>query len=66
MKVQNLNADKGRLPFAAGYGPSAIHRRSWIFMDSLAWYRTRLFNEETVLQPELFAAEVTEEVDEWE
>ena len=21
----------------AGYGPSAIHRRSWIFMDSLCW-----------------------------
>ncbi|MET0421874.1 MAG: ribonuclease HII [Acidimicrobiia bacterium] len=21
----------------AGYGPSAIHRRSWVFMDSLSW-----------------------------
>ena len=21
----------------AGYGPSAIHRRSWAFMDYLAW-----------------------------
>ena len=21
----------------AGYGPSAIHRRSWIFMDNLVW-----------------------------
>jgi ribonuclease HII len=21
----------------AGYGPSAIHRRSWIFMDALCW-----------------------------
>ena len=21
----------------AGYGPSAIHRRSWVFMDSLPW-----------------------------
>jgi ribonuclease HII len=21
----------------AGYGPSAIHRRSWIFMDNLCW-----------------------------
>jgi ribonuclease HII len=21
----------------AGYGPSAIHRRSWIFMESLCW-----------------------------
>ncbi len=27
-------ADKTAL---AGYGPSAIHRRSWIFMDSLCW-----------------------------
>jgi ribonuclease HII len=21
----------------AGYGPSAIHRRSWVFMDALPW-----------------------------
>jgi ribonuclease HII len=21
----------------AGYGPTSIHRRSWVFMDSLAW-----------------------------
>lgn len=24
-----------------GYGPTAIHRRSWVFMDNLAWMGTR-------------------------
>lgn len=39
------------------YGPTAIHRRSWIFMDSLAWYRTGSFDE--VVQPMLFADDPT-------
>jgi hypothetical protein len=26
---------------AAGYGPSAIHRRSWIFMEGLCWRGSR-------------------------
>lgn len=25
----------------AGYGPTAIHRRSWLFMDALPWFRCR-------------------------
>ena len=25
-----------------GYGPTAIHRRSWAFMDSVPWVGTRL------------------------
>jgi ribonuclease HII len=45
------------------YGPTAIHRRSWIFMDSLAWYRTRPRFAETVLQPELFSEAAAE--DQW-
>lgn len=24
----------------AAYGPSSVHRRSWIFMDALPWFRT--------------------------
>ena len=29
-----MPAPQGR---ARGYGPCAIHRRSWVFMDNLPW-----------------------------
>jgi len=41
------------------YGPTAIHRRSWIFMDGLAWFRTSRFDEDAV-QPRLFGADAVD------
>jgi ribonuclease HII len=46
------------------YGPTAIHRRSWIFMESLAWYRTKPLVAQEVIQPALFGT--PEEADEWD
>ncbi len=38
------------------YGPSAIHRRSWVFMDGLAWSGLRRFerpdNQERLFEPQ--------------
>jgi ribonuclease HII len=38
----------------AGYGPSAIHRRSWIFMDKLPWSGVARYDREAMLRPTLF------------
>jgi len=40
----------------AGYGPSAIHRRSWAFMDDLPWTATPRYDRELSRQGQLFAA----------
>jgi len=40
----------------AGYGPSAIHRRSWAFMDDLPWTATPRYDRELARQGQLFAA----------
>lgn len=38
----------------SGYGPCRIHRRSWVFMDSLPWTATRRFDRQTEFQESLF------------
>lgn len=38
----------------AAYGPTSIHRRSWIFMAGLPWFRTGADLEAPPVQPELF------------
>lgn len=40
----------------AGYGPSAIHRRSWAFMDGLPWTSERRYDRIAAAQGQLFAA----------
>ena len=40
----------------AGYGPSAIHRRSWAFMDSLPWTSEQRYDRMLAAQGQLFAA----------
>ncbi len=37
-----------------GYGPTAIHRRSWVFMDRLAWQGAQRHPGAGVRQPTLF------------
>ena len=38
----------------AGCGPSAIHRRSWVFMEHLPWSGLRRYDRFEALQPTLF------------
>lgn len=38
----------------AAYGPSAIHRRSWVFMDSLPWTGVRRYDRWEAQNPRLF------------
>jgi ribonuclease HII len=38
----------------AGWGPSAIHRRSWVFMESIPWSIDRVVPLENPQQPSLF------------
>ena len=40
----------------AGYGPSAIHRRSWAFMDGLPWTAIQRYDRFSAGQGQLFAA----------
>jgi len=35
----------------AGYGPTSIHRRTWVFMDHIVWPGLRVYRAE---QPTLF------------
>lgn len=38
----------------AWFGPSAIHRRSWVFMDKLPWTGLTRYDREAALQPTLW------------
>ena len=38
----------------AGYGPSAVHRRSWIFMDNLPWTGVPRYDRYAAMHPTLF------------
>jgi ribonuclease HII len=38
----------------AGWGPSAIHRRSWVFMESIPWAVQRLVVQDNLDQTSLF------------
>ncbi|HEX2849731.1 MAG TPA: ribonuclease HII [Acidimicrobiales bacterium] len=37
------------------YGPTSIHRRTWVFMDHLPWFVPRPREAETAVQPDLFS-----------
>lgn len=39
-----------------GYGPTSIHRRSWVFMDNLPWTGLRVIRPDDPRQGELFAS----------
>ena len=38
----------------SAYGPTTLHRRSWVFMDSLPWTAVRRYDREAHRQPALF------------
>jgi len=38
----------------AAYGPSAIHRRSWVFMETLPWTGVRRYDRFEAANPRLF------------
>lgn len=38
----------------SAYGPSTVHRRSWVFMDSLPWTAVRRYDRDAIRRPSLF------------
>lgn len=38
----------------SAYGPTTVHRRSWVFMESLPWTAVRRYDREAHRQPALF------------
>lgn len=44
----------GHVTALSGYGPSSVHRRSWVFMESLPWTGVRRYERPDAAQPSLW------------